>query len=140
VRASGERLVYDITVDGPPEFFAGGLLVHNCTFTGAAGERSPDRLDSLVWAASPFLNVSLEPPKPAGVVPWAAGQDLARAGMGPEQAMHQRRLARVHGGAGSKGPDTWDLDTFAPEYDKVPGGEDGAEGDRPRKSNVVPWR
>lgn len=27
-----------------------------CSFTGAINEKSPDRLDSLVWAVSPFLN------------------------------------------------------------------------------------
>lgn len=29
-----------------------------CSFTAAAGEKSPDRLDSLVWAITPFLNYS----------------------------------------------------------------------------------
>jgi hypothetical protein len=27
-----------------------------CSYTGAVGEKSPDRLDSLVWAVTPFLN------------------------------------------------------------------------------------
>jgi phage terminase large subunit-like protein len=30
------------------------------TFTGATGERSPDRLDALVWAVTPFLNHQFE--------------------------------------------------------------------------------
>lgn len=29
-----------------------------CAFTGAVDEKSPDRLDSLVWAVTPFLSVS----------------------------------------------------------------------------------
>lgn len=29
-----------------------------CSFTGAVDEKSPDRLDSLVWACTPFLNYS----------------------------------------------------------------------------------
>lgn len=29
-KASGRRPVYDLTVDGLPEFFANGILVHNC--------------------------------------------------------------------------------------------------------------
>lgn len=34
-----------------PEYFANGILVHNCGFTtsGYSGERSPDRADALVW-------------------------------------------------------------------------------------------
>lgn len=32
-----------------PEYFANGVLVHNCTWE-PGGEKSPDRLDALVWA------------------------------------------------------------------------------------------
>lgn len=49
VNASPER-VYDLTVEGQPEFFAGGLLVHNCEWVPGEGMPSPDRLDALVWA------------------------------------------------------------------------------------------
>src|SRR5258708_37766677 len=41
------------------------------TFTGAHGERSPDRLDSLVWAASPFLSLSFGPVQRALAAKWA---------------------------------------------------------------------
>lgn len=45
--------VYNISVaDGYlPEFFANGILVHNCSFTtfGYLGDRSPDRGDALIW-------------------------------------------------------------------------------------------
>lgn len=48
--------VYNISVaDGYlPEFFANGILTHNCNMTtaGYMGERSPDRVDALVWALS----------------------------------------------------------------------------------------
>lgn len=44
--------VYNLTVaDGwPAEFFANGVLVHNCTWTPEA-DWSPDRLDAMVWTA-----------------------------------------------------------------------------------------
>ena len=61
--------MYDLSVDGTPEYFADGLLVHNCRVhhVGAGFERledqmctyipertedgdSPDRVDALVWA------------------------------------------------------------------------------------------
>jgi len=41
--------VYNLTVRSQPEFYANGLLTHNCTWTPADGT-SPDRLDALVWA------------------------------------------------------------------------------------------
>jgi phage terminase large subunit-like protein len=59
--------VYNLTIEDQPEFFANGLLVHNCrvhhagTFpdledqmcafvAGDSGSKSPDRVDALVWA------------------------------------------------------------------------------------------
>jgi phage terminase large subunit-like protein len=41
--------VYNLTVAGPPEYFANGILVHNCGWVPGSGP-SPDRLDALVWA------------------------------------------------------------------------------------------
>lgn len=35
-----------------------------CSFTGALGEKSPDRLDSLVWAITPFLNYTFGETRP----------------------------------------------------------------------------
>lgn len=40
--------VYNLMVDGQHEFFANGLLTHNCTWTPELGF-SPDRLDAMVW-------------------------------------------------------------------------------------------
>jgi phage terminase large subunit-like protein len=102
-----------------------------CTFTGAARERSPDRLDSLVWAASQYLTKSIGPPLPAGRVPWAAGRELEMAGVGPEQASRERRLASAHGGA-YKTQAQWDLEDFAPL-------DDGDHPQRPVPANVVAW-
>src|ERR1039458_4243033 len=46
------------------------------TFTGSAGERSPDRLDSLTWGATPFLNTSFGPAGHGGIRKWAGSQEL----------------------------------------------------------------
>jgi phage terminase large subunit-like protein len=43
--------VYNITVTGQHEYFANGILVHNCAWTPMDGE-SPDRIDACVWAIS----------------------------------------------------------------------------------------
>lgn len=40
--------MFNLTVDGLPEFFANGILVHNCTWQPEAGGASPDALDALV--------------------------------------------------------------------------------------------
>jgi len=133
VHASGVRLVYDLSVEDQPEFFAGGLLVHNCTFTGADGERSPDRLDSLVWAATPFLNVSLGPPGASGIRKWAGAQELADMGASEETKAH-KRMREIQGRAAEgTGDAPWGLDGldgFAP-----------ADGrDLPTRGNVRSWR
>ncbi len=41
--------VWNLTVEDAHEFFANGILLHNCIWTPESGE-SPDRLDALVWA------------------------------------------------------------------------------------------
>lgn len=46
--------VWNLTVEDQPEFFANGILTHNCTWTPESGE-SPDRLDALVWALTELL-------------------------------------------------------------------------------------
>lgn len=49
--------VYDLAVaDGyPHEFFADGVLVHNCEWVEGESGYSPDRLDAGVWAGMPLL-------------------------------------------------------------------------------------
>jgi hypothetical protein len=74
VEKSGRTLpVYNLHVEGCHEFFAGGVLVHNCrvshvgsfpdledqmgSFTGEGymGDGSPDRVDVTVWALSELM-------------------------------------------------------------------------------------
>jgi len=68
--------VYNLEVEGSPEFFANGVLVHNCkvfhvqafdelddqltTWTPETG-KSPDRLDALVWAMTELMPPAPEP-------------------------------------------------------------------------------
>ena len=47
------EFVYNLTVADAPEFYAEGLLVHNCSW--APGEKSPDRMDALVWGLTHLL-------------------------------------------------------------------------------------
>jgi phage terminase large subunit-like protein len=82
------------------------------TFTGATGERSPDRLDSLVWAMTPFLRRAFGPPGHAVPRRWAAGAELDAAGTPPERQLY-RRLAQAHGGLLTA--QVWSLDSFAPK-------------------------
>ena len=102
------------------------------TFTGAAGERSPDRLDSLVWAVSPFLKLSTGKTEDAVVAKWAAAQDLAMVGGSP-RSQRSRRLSQAHGGALASGDD-FSLDSFAP------GTDDEAEPFTGPRNNIRQWR
>ena len=97
------------------------------TFTGAAGERSPDRLDSAVWAISPFLDHDFDLPasrRPAGPRRWAVSEDLER--------LTEDRSRRRPGGPDDRDRrDGWDSpDAWAPQDD------DG----RPDRPNVRTWR
>jgi len=46
--------VYDLTVEDDNEFFANGILVHNCTWKPGEGQ-SPNKLDALVWAITELM-------------------------------------------------------------------------------------
>lgn len=112
---------------------AGGPFVdledQMATFTGAAGERSPDRLDSLVWALDPFLRIGTTVTH-AVVHQWAAARELEEIGEDPYHRMMTRRMANAHGGMMTP-PKEWDLEDFAPKDD------DGAgEG----RANVKAWK
>jgi phage terminase large subunit-like protein len=100
------------------------------TFTGAARERSPDRLDSLCWAATPFLNYDFGPPKPwkPGARRWQAANDLDKMA-GPSTLFRRRIIAGNYGEKTTRQPGAWDLDTFAPQDD------DG----RTMRPNVKVW-
>ena len=97
------------------------------TFTGAQGERSPDRLDSLVWALSPYLRHSFGPPGKHGAKRWALAKEIDASAEPPIERA-RRRLAQAHGGA-YPGPDKWSLESFAPADDQ------GQE-----RPNVRSWR
>jgi len=100
------------------------------TFTGAAGERSPDRLDSLVWAATRFLKETFGPATPGGARRWADQAELDMAGNGTNDHKLRRRLSEAHGGAYDQR--NWDLEDFAPQHDQpLEGGKRG---------NVKHWR
>jgi hypothetical protein len=102
------------------------------TFVGAAGERSPDRLDSLTWAATPFLNVSFGPPGTPGVRRWAGSEELAAIGQTEDAAMRRRR--QVPGSPQAPPDAPWDLDGFSPSDDEQAHPENG------RRGNVRAWR
>ena len=53
--------VYNLSVDGEPEFFANGLLVHNCTWDPLNQIESPNRVDALVHGLTDLL-VHAAPP------------------------------------------------------------------------------
>lgn len=100
-------------------------------FTGGAGERSPDRLDSLVWSASPFLNTSFAPPGKPGKRDWAGAQELADMGVTGETKAH-RRMREIAGKAADGLEDApWDLDGFSPQDEQEA---------RPTRGNVRSWR
>jgi hypothetical protein len=100
-----------------------------CVFSGAAGERSPDRMDSLVWSLSPFLDHDFNltgKPRPPGVRRWAAAAELERMTADPATRFRTR--------PGGYDPDrderdAWSADSFAPRDD------DG----RPERPNVRAW-
>lgn len=134
---------------GKTVFHAGGPFVdledQMATFTGAAGERSPDRLDSLVWAITPFLQMTFGPVVKAAVQPWAVGRELEDIGIGNEQRAQRRLQGGVHGGVFNGSPD-WDLESFAPKDADV--GNQGADYDdgklstsvRPERAVPQEWR
>jgi predicted phage terminase large subunit-like protein len=100
------------------------------TFTGAARERSPDRLDALTWACTPFLGYDLGYPDPykLGAKRWAQSRELD-AMAGSQTLFRRRVIAGNYGENTTRQPGAWDLDTFAPQ-------DDVGQGNRP---NVKSW-
>ena len=115
---------------------AGGPFVEledqQCSFVGSAGERSPDRLDSLVFSLHPFLNASFGPHGQGGIRKWAGSAELAAIGQTEDAAMRRRR--QVPGSPQTPPDAPWDLDGFAPEEDSQAHPENG------RRGNVRAWR
>lgn len=90
--------VYNLTVQDEPEFFANGILVHNCTFTGMGNEPSPDRMDALVWALKQFVSSGLSIPdgtEVSGAVPWADASGIAKTVYVPPAPSKVRELPNV---------------------------------------------
>jgi phage terminase large subunit-like protein len=118
---------------------AGGPFVEledqQCSFTGTAGERSPDRLDSCVFALHPFLNASFGPPGSPGVRKWAGAAELEVMGQSPEAAMRKRRQVPGAPGGRQEAPEDapWSLDGFSAQDDR-----EGLEGGQ--RGNVRSWR
>ena len=50
--------VYNLAVANQPEFYANGLLVHNCMWVFP--DPSPNRMDALVWGITELLNLGTE--------------------------------------------------------------------------------
>jgi predicted phage terminase large subunit-like protein len=100
------------------------------TFVGAARDRSPDRLDSLTWSCTPFLNYDLGFPDPykLGAKRWAQSRELD-AMAGSQTLFRRKIIAGQYGERASRQPGAWDLDTFAPQ-------DDVGQGNRP---NVKSW-
>ena len=53
IQKSDPVRVWDLQVAAEHEYFAGGFLVHNCEWV--PGDKSPDRLDALVWAITELM-------------------------------------------------------------------------------------
>lgn len=51
-----ERIpVWCLKVEGEPEYYANGILVHNCEYEASTGQPSPDRYDACVWAITELM-------------------------------------------------------------------------------------
>lgn len=107
------------------------------TFTGAAGERSPDRLDSLVWSCDRLLRQNFGATIPAKFAKYAKTDeekaypdidDLTRED--PVSINAVRRLASAHGIKAGE----WALEDFEPQDDPGKDGRTGSSG------NAYPWR
>jgi phage terminase large subunit-like protein len=92
-----------------------------CTFTGSPKERSPDRLDSMVWALTRFLYLSGKEPEAARPQAWGADSSdplyEAAGGLGFDPAApssEQMLMSRIRRPVP---PEPWDIDEFAPQAD-----------------------
>jgi phage terminase large subunit-like protein len=113
------------------------------TFTGASDERSPDRLDSLVWACHKFLNATFEAVAPrASAHKWADSAELETTGAQTD-GVPRRRFKGAHGGLMDNAGHGWDLDDFAPRSDDnfmTGGSGDEDRPERPARAAVHGWR
>ena len=110
------------------------------TFTGAADERSPDRLDSLVWACTMFLNSTFEAVAPVATAhKWAAAEEIESAAPKPPDGVSRRRFKGAHGGLLDEKP--WALEDFAPQDGGLDIGQerDPERPEKPARAAVHNW-
>ena len=108
---AGERQVWNLQVAGQPEYFANGILVHNC-----------------VMAFVPHLGEHA----PGAVRKWAGAQELAATGIG-EEARGHKRMREIHEKAMQQLNDApWDIDGFSPQDDR--------EARATPRNNVRSWQ
>lgn len=93
-----------------------------CSFTGAQGERSPDRLDSLVWGCWLSLEAWFGPPVRAGKREWHPADDLD-AGTDvhrhlPEVLAEPARPRGQRQGGAYDNRKEWDDADWAPQDDR----------------------
>ncbi len=55
IEKSSPEEVYNLSVDHLPEYYANGILVHNCEWVPGVNDKSPDRMDALVWAVTELV-------------------------------------------------------------------------------------
>ena len=86
VRTVEKQSVYNLTIEDAPEYFANGILVHNCLWT-PTDTKSPNRLDAVVWLMTML--------KSAG----APSEDQMRAYANAEEMrrVDQARIAQTPG-------------------------------------------
>lgn len=93
VKRSGEAEVFDLTIDSDHEYFAGGVLVHNCRHVGYfpelegeltafgtngyTGSGSPNRADAHIWAMSELFAGIVKEKKPRRILPSYAPHDTS---------------------------------------------------------------
>ena len=88
--------VYNLHIDGCHEYFANGLLVHNCV-TYVPGQPSPDRLDAMVHGCVALITI--------GMIfgeSWTAQNEFTEETMPPNlplQGAHEARFIVVKYGA-----------------------------------------
>ena len=72
--------VYNIKVEDIPEYYANGILVHNCEWMPNAGMKSPNRIDALVWAVTALNLPTGNARVPGGMAKGASFTDYREAG------------------------------------------------------------
>jgi phage terminase large subunit-like protein len=92
-----------------------------CTFTGASNERSPDRLDSLVWSATPLLDAASgfgTRTRPNTARPYAIQSVLDSMTTSQEDRIRRRLTStKAPEGYSDDRRHDWTIESFAPQDD-----------------------